>query len=278
MPFPLATLIPFIPLIAEGINSGINMGVQSSQNTKQNTFNKQMADYAYSKEVDMYNKANEYNLPKNQMQRLEDAGLNKALMYQQGQPGNAVSSMPKYQDVKGTFGLPKVNIPSQIDTYQNYALKKEQTNLLQEQIKSVQADTDIKILQKDAQLYDNINKFNTNKFKWPQTEQQLNELNAKGYKSGIEYDLQAKQTKQLSAQQILTNLATQNRIQNQGLKIGAQDLKSKELKNTWETKKQYIYDQTNVNIDKDDLLSRVVAEIFGTTIKKASDIMKHLIP
>lgn len=42
---------------------------------------------------DMWNRQNAYNTPANQMQRLKDAGLNPALMYGQGNVGNAEKAM-----------------------------------------------------------------------------------------------------------------------------------------------------------------------------------------
>lgn len=45
---------------------------------------------------DMWNRQNAYNTPANQMQRLKDAGLNPALMYGQGNVGNAEKAM-QYQ-------------------------------------------------------------------------------------------------------------------------------------------------------------------------------------
>lgn len=46
---------------------------------------------------------NEYNLPKNQMKRLEDAGLNPNLMYGQGSPGNA-GSVPSVTGSSTNYG------------------------------------------------------------------------------------------------------------------------------------------------------------------------------
>ena len=45
----------------------------------------------------MWKRQNAYNTPKNQMQRLRDAGLNPALMYGQGTTGNAEKALPYQQ-------------------------------------------------------------------------------------------------------------------------------------------------------------------------------------
>ena len=60
------------------IGQAINYGFQKKLAAQQNEYN-----------LNMWNLQNEYNSPQAQMQRLEDAGLNKALMYGQGSTGNA---------------------------------------------------------------------------------------------------------------------------------------------------------------------------------------------
>lgn len=63
------------------IGSAINYKYQSQLQDKQNQFN-----------LDMWNLQNEYNSPQAQMKRFEEAGLNPALIYSQGNPGNAASA------------------------------------------------------------------------------------------------------------------------------------------------------------------------------------------
>ncbi|WGL31374.1 DNA pilot protein [Dipodfec virus UOA04_Rod_997] len=53
-----------------------------------------LAKYQNDYNMQMWNKENEYNSPKAQMARLDEAGLNKALMYSQGSTGNASSPAP----------------------------------------------------------------------------------------------------------------------------------------------------------------------------------------
>lgn len=66
-------------------------------NILQNRANRKMADQAYSKDVDMWNKQNEYNDPRQQMARYTSAGLNPNLIYQSGSAsaGNS-AQMPRY--------------------------------------------------------------------------------------------------------------------------------------------------------------------------------------
>lgn len=60
-------------------------------------------------DLDMWNRQNAYNTPANQMQRLRDAGLNPALMYGQGNTGNAnnsvKASIPQIDNPLSSSGL-----------------------------------------------------------------------------------------------------------------------------------------------------------------------------
>lgn len=58
----------------------------------QNNFNKRQATTSWNRAVDMWNRQNVYNSPKEQMNRLLQANLNPNLMYGQGSVGNASSS------------------------------------------------------------------------------------------------------------------------------------------------------------------------------------------
>lgn len=57
---------------------------------------KELAQYQFEKNRQMWNLMKKYNSPKAQMARFKEAGLNPNLIYGQGTPGN-VQSYPKYQ-------------------------------------------------------------------------------------------------------------------------------------------------------------------------------------
>lgn len=61
-----------------------------------NQLQRELAEYQWNKNLEMWNLQNQYNSPVSQMQRYKDAGLNPHLIYGQGNSGNA-SSMPSYQ-------------------------------------------------------------------------------------------------------------------------------------------------------------------------------------
>lgn len=58
----------------------------------QNNFNKQQATTSWNRAIDMWQRQNIYNSPKEQMNRLLQANLNPNLMYGQGSVGNSSSS------------------------------------------------------------------------------------------------------------------------------------------------------------------------------------------
>lgn len=68
--------------------------------------NKELSDYQYSKDVEMWNRQNEYNSPSSQMARLKEAGLNPNLVYGTGAVGNTSSQLPKYNAPTAKFDSP----------------------------------------------------------------------------------------------------------------------------------------------------------------------------
>lgn len=62
-----------------------------------NKANMELAKYQYEKNLEMWNRNNEYNNPQNQMARLKAAGLNPNLVYGQGSVGNASSTPPQFE-------------------------------------------------------------------------------------------------------------------------------------------------------------------------------------
>lgn len=147
-----------IPLIG-GILQGA-MGMAAQKRTNQ--ANMEMAKYAYSKDLEMWNRQNVYNSPEAQMQRLKSAGLNPNLVYGQGAVANAAGQMPRYNaptldynytpPVQDTFG-------STLAMYQDFQVKQAQVDNLKAQNKAILQGTMNKALQNkfmDATLYERI--------------------------------------------------------------------------------------------------------------------------
>lgn len=113
-------------------NSIIN-SIQSKKNTERTiAANKQLSEYQYSKDVEMWNKANAYNSPEEQMKRLSAAGLNPNLAYGSGAvAGNTSTSTPKYEKPTVEYKTQPVQLPSDAISqymdlrYKNEAIKTE---------------------------------------------------------------------------------------------------------------------------------------------------------
>lgn len=128
---------PLIPILstAFGIGSQIwntNRQVSQSRYNTERTIqaNKELAEYAYSRDLEMWNRQNLYNRPEEQMKRLKEAGLNPNLVYGTGSvSGNTSTQMPKYNapTVDYSGNLP-MQLPNMISMYQDIALRGEQIN------------------------------------------------------------------------------------------------------------------------------------------------------
>lgn len=130
------------PLIGAGL-------IQAGSNLVSNLFNlgqakkerearKELAEYQYSKDLEMWNKANEYNSPAAQMKRLQDAGLNPNLAFGSGSVAGNTSpaQMPRYQAFNPEYGRIDVQVPNilaMLGQYQDLKSKKAQTDNLLEQ-------------------------------------------------------------------------------------------------------------------------------------------------
>ena len=90
---------------ALGIGQGaINAKQQRKNIRRQLAADKELAQFAYSQDLDMWERQNAYNAPTEQMARLRAAGLNPHLVYGSGSvAGNTAGQMPKYQNVRSDF-------------------------------------------------------------------------------------------------------------------------------------------------------------------------------
>ena len=94
-----------------------------------NSAAKKQARNAYSQDVEMWNKQNEYNDPKQQMQRLSSAGLNPNLVYGGGSvTGNTSGSTPQYHAPKISYDNLNAGISGALSEYQDFRLKDAQVD------------------------------------------------------------------------------------------------------------------------------------------------------
>lgn len=120
---------------ANGLIGGL-IGI--GQSALQHKYNKEMADYQFDKNLQMWRMQNDYNSPQSQRERLEAAGLNPALMYGGGatSTGNSNSS-PSYHmnpiDIIGTLQNAMMTDIQMKQIQANIEKTESETNLIDEQ-------------------------------------------------------------------------------------------------------------------------------------------------
>jgi len=127
-------------IISTGIQAGTSLfnSILGARTSRKNTAatiaaNKEMAEYSYGKNLEMWHRQNEYNLPTAQMQRFKEAGLNPNLIYGQGGPGNA-TNMPNYQAPRLDVKRKAVQLPNVVGMHQDIKMKNAQVDLLQKDV------------------------------------------------------------------------------------------------------------------------------------------------
>lgn len=118
--------LKYLPIVGEPAMAKFN--TDASINAQ-----KSMAEYSYSKDVEMWNKQNEYNSPLQQMARFKEAGLNPNLIYGQGSAGNA-TNLPRYQAPSPQYNYKSLNALPVLSAYQDVKQRMAQTDLIREQV------------------------------------------------------------------------------------------------------------------------------------------------
>lgn len=124
---------------ALGAGASIMGGINAGRVAKiQRKGQMDLAQYAYQKDLEMWNRNNEYNSPAEQMKRLQAAGLNPNMVYGSGSVvGNTSGSIPQF---KSPSQYPVANVLEKIgpalnmiSAFQDFQLKREQINNIQAQ-------------------------------------------------------------------------------------------------------------------------------------------------
>lgn len=172
-------------VISSGVQAGGSLGAEAlnyytsfERDKRALKQNKELADYQYSKELDMWNRQNEYNSPASQMARYQEAGLNPNLIYGQGSSGNAVSlphyQAPEYRPSKTGFDISVItNVLSQ---YMEVANMAQQNKILEAEARIRQADA---LYAENNAWYKNeitLNEKELSKMKKLMTENEFNEV------------------------------------------------------------------------------------------------------
>lgn len=104
--------------IAPGLATSAAQGLSGWLGAKrQRKFQREMVQTQYKQDLEMWNRQNLYNSPAEQRKRLEDAGLNPALMYG-SPPQNVSSTLPKYGSAETpTYTFDPTNIMDMLGKY-----------------------------------------------------------------------------------------------------------------------------------------------------------------
>lgn len=217
------------------IDAAVNVfnAAKQRQVAKENTdktiaANKAMAEYSYSKDLEMWNRQNEYNSPTSQMKRFKDAGLNPRLIYGNGSSsaGNA-SSMPQYNAPRQEFNYEPMRLPSAMGMYMDLAQKKVMIDNVREQTN----------LAKERQLTEVVNRaLKSTQKKYLGTRQigEMARTNLAKYQESMNYELlrYSKQFAQVEMQKRLLDLANRNEAQ----KSRSRDVQLKQSELNWREK------------------------------------------
>lgn len=123
------------------VQAKINQRTALQNTNLTNLANKQMAEYSYSKDLEMWNRQNAYNSPEAQMERFKSAGLNPNLIYGQGSSGNA-TTLPRFSAPTQRFDYqPGVNLPETLSMFQDMRIKNAQVDNLKAQEENTRAQT-----------------------------------------------------------------------------------------------------------------------------------------
>lgn len=122
----------FLPVIGQIAQGFIDRNTAKQNIAQEQKGRMELAQYQYSKDLDIWNKANQYNSPEQQMLRYEKAGLNKNLIY--GQQNMASGQLPKFQAPQYDYNPPSgVDLPNVLSQFQDFRLKQAQLNNLKVQ-------------------------------------------------------------------------------------------------------------------------------------------------
>lgn len=129
------------------VSAGANVLSNRSINKRTMRYNREMWEKDYQKQKEFWDLQNAYNSPREQMQRLQEAGLNPKLIYERGDMGNAgplkADSEKPWNPVPENWGS---GIGTAFESYFDIRQQKAQTDLTNEQIKLSKQDALLKTL------------------------------------------------------------------------------------------------------------------------------------
>lgn len=111
------------------------------QMAAQNAANKQLAQYQFDKNVEMWEMQNRYNSPEAQMARLSGAGLNPNLVYGSGVTGNQSGPAPSYSRPEMNMRYEPFNLPMILGQYQDFQMRRAQIDAVKANAENTRSRT-----------------------------------------------------------------------------------------------------------------------------------------
>lgn len=141
---PIPWIAPAIGALGALGSSAMQSGMTKKAAKITAASNMKLAQYAYSKDLEMWNRANAYNDPSAQMARLKAAGLSPRLIYGSGAQsatGNTATTLPKYNAPRVDYkSMRAIDLTNAISQFINLHQKGAQIDLVNEQRRIAEAN------------------------------------------------------------------------------------------------------------------------------------------
>lgn len=137
---PIPWLVPAIAGVVSIVSAALSSRSSKKQTERTLDSQKELAQYSYQNDLEMWERQNKYNDPSAQMARYGAAGLNPNLIYSQGSAGNS-SSTPRYDTPTADLRFKPFEIPEMLGMYQDFELKKAQIDNVKAQTSSTEQRT-----------------------------------------------------------------------------------------------------------------------------------------
>lgn len=142
-----------MPPMSDPLSAGISAGsgllgsivggiFQGRQNKLNRQFAEDQSNLSWQRQLEMFDRTNEYNSPTAQMERFKQAGLNPHLMYGQGTPGQASAPTPQMARWEGKAPMqnPKLGGNEFMNMYLGVQMHKKQMEQMDEMIETEKVD------------------------------------------------------------------------------------------------------------------------------------------
>lgn len=215
--------LSLISLGLQGVTSLGNWIFGNKSQRENREYNEQQARLDRNFQLAMWNQNNLYNTPSAQMQRFKDAGLNPNLIYGKGTPGLS-TTLPRYSAIRDERSYIPLQLPNVLGMFQDF------------EIKNAQIDNLKAIGENLAQ--DKITKTLNNSMLGLREQSEASRL-------GLSLE-GMKQKNRLLANQVIGALKSNSKAA---------------LELDWLQKKSEAMNRLGINIDRDDIRTRVIGNI-----------------